>query len=247
VQKSQKAQGVSAKTPKGSRWSANPEKAQGGVHILKKAQGGVQMVNKAQGGVQVVKKDQERVQTTPKGSRGGVQTHPKAQGGVQIQKRLKVECKSWKGSRWSAHSEKAQGGVHILKEAQGGVHILERLKGGVQKTPQAQGGVQNLKRLKGECRIWKGSRGSATSAKFSKKFKRVGVQTLKDCTIWKGARGECRESGKGSRRSEVRQKGCNTTRSTVVPLLSTDSGSIGLVFEVRMGFGIFPMIWSHPK
>jgi hypothetical protein len=27
----------------------------------------------------------------------------------------------------------------------------------------------------------------------------------------------------------------------------TDSGSIELVFEVRMGFGIFPMIWSHPK
>jgi hypothetical protein len=46
--------------------------------------------------------------------------------------------------------------------------------------------------------------------------------------------------------SEKWQKGCNTTRSTVVPLLSTDSGSIGLVFEVRMGFGIFPMIWSHP-
>jgi hypothetical protein len=43
------------------------------------------------------------------------------------------------------------------------------------------------------------------------------------------------------------KKGCNTTRSTVVPLLSTDSGSIGLVFEVRMGFGIFPMIWSHPS
>jgi hypothetical protein len=33
----------------------------------------------------------------------------------------------------------------------------------------------------------------------------------------------------------------------VVPLLSTDSGSIGLDFEVRMGFGIFPMIWSHPS
>jgi hypothetical protein len=33
----------------------------------------------------------------------------------------------------------------------------------------------------------------------------------------------------------------------VVPLLNTDSGSIGLDFEVRMGFGIFPMIWSHPS
>jgi hypothetical protein len=47
--------------------------------------------------------------------------------------------------------------------------------------------------------------------------------------------------------SQKVQKGCNTTRSTVVPLLSTDSGSIGLDFEVRMGFGIFPMIWSHPS
>jgi hypothetical protein len=50
-----------------------------------------------------------------------------------------------------------------------------------------------------------------------------------------------------SSESQKVQKGCNTTRSTVVPLLSTDSGSIGLDFEVRMGFGIFPMIWSHPS
>ncbi len=49
------------------------------------------------------------------------------------------------------------------------------------------------------------------------------------------------------RKKKKLQKGCNTRRSTVVPLLSTDTGSIGLDFEVRMGFGIFPMIWSHPK
>jgi hypothetical protein len=33
-----------------------------------------------------------------------------------------------KGSRGSAHPEKAQGGVHILKRFKGGVHILKRFK-----------------------------------------------------------------------------------------------------------------------
>jgi hypothetical protein len=60
------------------------------------------------------------------------------------------------------------------------------------------------------------------------------------------AKGMKHQEGEAEGSSKV-QKGCNTTRSTVVPLLSTDSGSIGLDFEVRMGFGIFPMIWSHPS
>jgi hypothetical protein len=42
------------------------------------------------------------------------------------------------------------------------------------------------------------------------------------------------------------KNGYNTVRSTVVPLPSTDDGSTGLDFGVRMGSGIFPVIWSYP-
>jgi hypothetical protein len=77
---------------KGSRRSANPEKAQGGV----------QNPEKAQGGVQILKRLKEECKSW-KGSRRSADPE-KAQGGVQILKRLKGECRSGKGSRRSANT-----------------------------------------------------------------------------------------------------------------------------------------------